>query len=210
MTNVAVNELSPSAPENEKLLLLSPDSTSGAFLGAPDAHIYLPDIWEHLIGTYAIQSVLDIGAGAGWSTRWFVEKGVYTLGVEGSSVALRHNRCRSNVVKHSYSEAPFVPACCFDLAWCAGFVQQLEERSIPNLMTSFQSCKYVCLTPADVQEKAYRHVNSQPTSYWVKKMNEYGFDHDPRETLDLRSTATDKSQWGRRGLTFFVRRDSFK
>ncbi len=179
----------------------------GAFLEVPDPHTHVPDVWEHLIELYGIQSVLDIGAGAGWSTKWFVEKGIYTLGIEGWKEALAKSRCRSNVVEHDYTRGSFVPACRFDLAWCAEFVEHVEERFIPNYMASFQCCKYVCLTHAEPGQLGYHHVNCQTTDYWVKKMKQYGFELDPQETFYLRSTNTQKAPWGRRTLTFFVRKD---
>jgi SAM-dependent methyltransferase len=184
-----------------------PEHLGGAFLEAPDANTFMPDVWEHLIHQYGIQSVLDVGAGAGWSTKWFVEKGLYTLGIEGWKEALDKSRCRSNVVEHDYTQGSFVPACRFDLGWCAEFVEHVEERFIPNFMASLQSCKYVCLTHSEPGQFGFHHVNCQSTDYWINKMQEYGFDHDQRETLHLRSTDTQKALWGRRSLTFFVRND---
>jgi len=212
MSNVTIELLTEELPgsHREEIEIQIAGRSANPLLDGPDPNTFLPDVWEHLIADYAIQSVLDVGAGAGWSTKWFANKGIYTLGIEISQDALDHNHCSSNVVLHDYAQGPFVPACCFDLAWCAAFVQQVEEESIPNLMASFQSCKYVCLTFVQPGQPGYHHVNCQPTDFWVKKMNAFGFDHDPRETLHLRSTASDKAQWGRRGLTFFIRRSEIK
>ena len=180
MSNVAIEVLTEERPSGsrEEFLALVAERPSAAFVEAPDANTFLPDVWEHLIDHYSIQSVLDIGAGAGWNAKWFVGKGIYTLGIESCKEALEHGRCRSNVVEHDYAQGSFVPACCFDLAWCAGFVQQIEEQFIPNFMASFQSCKYACLTFPEAGQPGYQHINCQSTEYWVKKMNDYGFDHD--------------------------------
>jgi predicted O-methyltransferase YrrM len=179
----------------------------GAFLDAPDTHTFLPDVWEYLIEKYQIRSVLDVGAGAGWSTKWFAERGVYTLGVEGWEEALAKSHCRTNIVAHDYNTGPFVPSMILDLAWCAGFVEKIGEKFIPNFMASFRSCQFVCLTHAEPGQPGYHHVNCQPTEYWINKMNEFGFDHDAAETAHLRSTDKYKAPRGRKTLTFFKKRN---
>jgi len=178
----------------------------GAFLDAPDTNTFLPDIWEYLIEKYEVQSVLDVGAGAGWSTKWFSDQGIYTLGVEGWPEALARSQFRANIIEHDYSTGPFVPSMVLDLAWCAGFVEQIEEKFIPNFMASLCACYYVCLTHAEAGQQGHHHVNCQPTEYWIDKMNEFGFDHDADETAVLRSTDKHKAPRGRRTLTFFKKR----
>ena len=164
-------------------------------------------MWDYLIEKYQVHSVLDVGAGAGWSTKWFADRGIYTLGVEGWQEALAKSQCRANIIEHDYSAAPFVPSMLLDLAWCAGFVEQIEEEFIPNFMASFRACQYVCLTHAEPGQPGCHHVNCQPTEYWINKMNEFGFDYDAAETARLRSTDKHKAPRGRRTLTFFKRRN---
>ena len=179
---------------------------SGVCLDVPDTNSFLPDIWEHLIGKYDISSVLDIGACAGWSTKWFVDRGIYTLGVESWREALERSRCRANVIEHDYRYGPFIPSMVLDLAWCAGFVEQIEEEYIVNFMSSFRTCRFVCLTHAEPGQSGPHFVNCQPTEYWIDKMDTYGFDFDADETAYLRSTDTYKAPSGRRTLTFFKTR----
>lgn len=185
---------------------VEPAPSGGPFLDAPDTHTFLPDVWEYLIDKYEIQSVLDIGAGAGWSTKWFADRNIYALGVEGCAEALAKSQCRSNIIEHDYRTGPFVPAMELDLGWCAGFVEQIEERFMGNFMASFRACHHVCLTHAEAGELNAENVNAQPTAYWIKKMDEYGFDYDAAETARLRSTDKHKAPRGRRTLTFFNRR----
>ena len=179
----------------------------GAPLDAPDPATFLPDVWEYLIEKYQVQSVLDVGAGAGWSTKWFADRGLYTLGVEGWKEALERSQCRANIVEHDYTSGPFIPAMLLDLAWCAGFVEHIEEKFIPNFMASFSACRHVCLIHAEPGQAGFHHVNCQPTEYWVNKMNEFGFDFNAGETARLRSTDKHKAPRGRRTLAFFTKRD---
>jgi SAM-dependent methyltransferase len=178
----------------------------GAFLDASYTHTFLPDVWEYLIEKYKVRSVLDVGAGTGWSTKWFADRGMYTLGVEGLPEALATSQCPANIVAHDYSTGPFVPAMLLDLAWCAGFVEQIEEKFIPNFMASLRACQYVCLTHAEAGQQGHHLVNCQPTEYWINKMNEAGFDFDPEETAFLRSPDKHNASRDRRTLTFFKRR----
>lgn len=176
----------------------------GAFLEEPDEHTFMPDIWEYLIGKYKVASVLDVGAGGGWSTKWFADHGLFAQGVEGWKEALEKSQCRSLIIEHDFSRGEFVPAHPFDLAWCSEFVEHIEERFVPNFMSAFRACKYVCLTHGEVGQIGYHHVNCQSTEYWIAKMKANGFEHDPQETEYLRSTNIHDAPWGRKTLTFFV------
>jgi SAM-dependent methyltransferase len=178
----------------------------GSYLDAPDENLFMPDVWEHLIGKYGIASVLDVGAGGGWSTKWFADRGLFVLGIEGWKEALERSQCPSLMIEHDYTRGEFVPARAFDLAWCCEFVEHVEEQFIPNFMASFRACKYVCMTHGDVGQIGYHHVNCQPTAYWIAKMKDNGFEQDPQETGYLRSTNTHNAPWGRNTLTFFVNR----
>ena len=178
----------------------------GASLDAPDASTFLPDVWQYLIEKYEVRSVLDVGAGAGWSTKWFSDQGIYTLGVEGWPEALARSQCRPNIVQHDYRSGPFVPSMILDLAWCAGFVEHIEEKFIPNFMASFRACRNVCLTHAEPGQPGHQHVNCQPTAYWIGKMNEAGFDFDEEETAFLLSTDKHKTHRSHRATAFFKKR----
>ena len=181
--------------------------TETEILKAPDATTFLPDIWEYLIEKYQIESVLDVGAGAGWATKWFVDKGIYTLGVECSKKALERNQARSNIVMHDYSTGPFIPSTLRDLAWCADVVEYIEEEFIPNFMASFNSCQYVCLAHAGPRPNSSGRVNCQSIEYWIGKMREFGFDFESAETDHLRLTHQFKPARGRSTLAFFKRRN---
>jgi hypothetical protein len=179
----------------------------GAFLDAPDFNTHLPDVWMYLIDKYHVKSVLDIGAGAGWSTKWFADQGLLALGIEGWPEALEQSQCRDRIVAHDYARGPMVPSMVFDLGWCAEFVEHIEEEYIPNFMASFQACSHVCMTHGEIGQLGYHHVNCQSTDYWIEKMRPYGFDYDAEETAHLRTTDTRRAPWGRRTLTFFKKRN---
>jgi cyclopropane fatty-acyl-phospholipid synthase-like methyltransferase len=151
--------------------------------------------------------VLDIGAGAGWSTKWFADKGLRALGIEGWAEALEKNQCRDLITAHDYTKGPMVPATSFDLGWCAEFVEHISEEFVPHFMATFKSCRYICMTHGEIGQLGYHHVNCQNTEYWIEKLGEQGFDYDAKETACLRATDVAKAPWGRRTLTFFKNRN---
>jgi hypothetical protein len=59
----------------------------GGFLERDESGIS-PNTWNFMIGILGVKSIVDIGCGRGWSTRYFMERGVDVLCVEGSHDAV--------------------------------------------------------------------------------------------------------------------------
>jgi hypothetical protein len=178
----------------------------GCSIDQPDANTFMPDVWEHLIRKYHLESVIDVGAGAGWCAKWFFDRGKHVIGIEGYKEALAKSRCPAKMIEHDYCTGPFVPDETFDLGWSAEFLEHVEERFIPNFMATFKACRYVCITHGEPGQPGYHHVNCQVSKYWINKMTGYEFVYDEEETEWLRSTDVAQAQWGRRTLTFFRNR----
>jgi len=179
----------------------------GAYLESNDSNTFMPDVWEYLIEKYDIRSVVDVGTGGGWNGRWFHDRRIRTLGIEGWQEAIVRNQLPSeNLIQHDYTEGALtIPQT--DLAWCSEFVEHVEEKHIPNFVTTFKCCKYLCLTHGEPGQDGFNHVNCQPSSYWFKKMSEYGLIVDLEETGRLRLTDKWKAGWGRRTLCWFKNLD---
>jgi SAM-dependent methyltransferase len=180
----------------------TPAHLGGAHTDKPDFYTWLPDIWERLITGYGVESVLDLGCGAGFSTAWFARrvKG-RVLGVEGDANAVAVKKC-DFVVTHDYTVAPLVPHEVYDLAWCAEFVEHVEAAYMRNWMATLQRCRYVAMTFAVPGQGGHHHVNEQKEDYWLAKFKQAGFEHVAEETARLRGTAAGET-WGRPTLTFF-------
>jgi hypothetical protein len=93
----------------------------------------------------------------------------------------------------------------YDLAWCAEFVEHVEQQHMANWMATLQRCRYVCMTFAVPGQHGHHHVNEQPEEYWLDRFHQAGFDHLADESASLRATADDEA-WGRTTLTFFRNR----
>lgn len=183
------------------MMATTPSHLGGAHLDKPDWYTWLPDIWERIILEYQIKSVLDLGCGAGFSTRWFQERVSRVLGIEGDPAALAQRRC-DHIIGHDFTLASYVPVDTYDLAWCAEYVEHVEAKYMYNWMAALQRCKYVCMTYATPGQGGHHHVNERDEGYWLAQFKQAGFEHVPEETARMRATATSET-WGRPTLTFF-------
>ncbi len=178
------------------------DHLGGALLDSGDGNTYMPDVWQYLIDKYKIATVVDIGAGGGWNTVWFHEKGLYAVAVEGWPEAIGRMRMpMERVIVHDYIRGP-LPIPRTDLGWCSEFVEHVEEQFIPNWMVTAKCCRYFCMTFATPGQTGFHHVCERPFEFWIAKFAENGFEHLPHETEYLRST-DQGGAWGRRTLSFF-------
>lgn len=202
-------------PENKNLQLFfelaamtmkaETDHLGGCSIDTPDPYTWMPDVWQRLISDYHLESVLDLGCGAGWVAAWFAERVPRVLGLEGWPAAIAARRI-DPMVTHDFTVSAWKPIASYDLGWCSEFVEHIEAAFMPNWMASLKKCRYVCMTFATPGQGGYHHVNEQPEGYWIDHFREYGFDHVPEETAKLRATANGEP-WGRRTLTFFKNRE---
>lgn len=174
-----------------------------------DPYTIMPDVWERLIAEYDIKSVLDIGCGTGHSLKWFHEHGMEAQGLEGDVMAIEKQVSVPGLITpHDFTKGAYDPAREFDLGWCAEFVEHVDARFAPNFLDTFRHCKLIVLTHAVPGQAGFHHVNCQPDGYWIRLMDQWGFDHIQKETTKLRASATTPVPWGRNSLMFFKRRDA--
>ena len=166
-----------------------------------DPNTILPDVWDYLISKYAITSVVDVGCGLGYSTKYFLDQGLKVIGIEGFRPAIEGNQCpREILIEHDYTQGPLV-VDPVDLAWSAEFVEHVEAQYRDNFLATLACARYVCMTHALPGQGGHHHVNEQPTEYWVRELARYGYRYEPEETKHLRTNGDD-APWGRRTLTF--------
>jgi SAM-dependent methyltransferase len=187
--------------------MTTPAHLGGAHHDKPDFYTWLPDVWERLVLDYRIRSVIDIGCGAGFSTRWFEQRVDRVLGIEGDPAAHVAGVRRSDrMVRHDFTEGPFVPVDLYDLGWVAEFVEHVEAKYMANWMRALQACRYACITFARPGQGGHHHVNEQHEGYWIDRFKAVGFEHVPEETARLRASSSGGETWGRPTLTFFRNR----
>lgn len=149
-----------------------------------------PEIWNKLIKDKNIKSVVDIGCGLGFSTKYFASKGLTAIGIEGGENALNNSVYDGDVRLHDYTTGSKLNDDeLFDLVWCCEFVEHVEEEFADNFLSDFAHGNYVAMTHADVGQPGYHHVNCQSQEYWIKKLEEKGFEFDKEYSEELRSIA---------------------
>lgn len=153
-----------------------------------DGGTFAPQVWDKLLEMYNFKTVIDVGCGAGHSLKYFLDKHLDGIGVEGYREAINRSPVKANIVFHDYTLGEFIISSEFDLAWCCEFVEHVEEKYLSNFMKTFQKCKFVAMTHAVPGQPGFHHVNCQEAKYWIDIFSEYGFDYLEDESLMLRKT----------------------
>ena len=166
-----------------------------------DAGTYYPHMWEGLINKFNIESVLDVGCGAGWSVKFFKDRDCRVLGIEGLQEAIDSSPVKDDVYRHDYEkDGPFKPIGNFDLCWSCEFVEHVQESSAPNFIETFKSAKFLAMTFAGPGQGGHHHVNCQPHQYWIDLLGSHGFRFDEEATEELKSLARlDEEEWQKIG-----------
>ncbi|EED35420.1 conserved hypothetical protein [Luminiphilus syltensis NOR5-1B] len=160
----------------------------GGYISArhPDAHqlsiengdplTWSPTLWRWIVEELGVTSVLDVGCGEGHAAGFFLELGCDVQGVDGSAEALRDSAIPKNHVRHDFTAGPYHPLRRFDMVWSCEFVEHVEERYCENFLATFATAEqYIFMTAAPPGQPGWHHVNCQPSSYWVSKVEQRGF-----------------------------------
>lgn len=133
------------------------------------------------------QSVLDLGCGTGRSLDYFLERGIETLGVEGSSLAISKSRHPELIQQIDFNQELNLQRT-FDLVWCFEVVEHIHPEFVHNLMKTFSNhADRVVISAARPGQGGEGHFNEQPPEYWIEKFNGYGYNYDEPGTEQLRS-----------------------
>lgn len=135
---------------------------------------YVPNSWQYILDNYDIKSVLDIGGGFGFCTRWFLDKGVDCTLVDGLEYNVKNGVASENGFVHDLEEGP-IKHEEVDLVVCIEVVEHIKEQYLQNLLDSLALGKYVLMTHAFPGQGGWHHVNCQPTKYWTDHMSDYGY-----------------------------------
>jgi len=141
--------------------------------GAPGT--FNPILWTCLIDFLDVKSILDIGCGRGFSTKFFAEKVPVVVGVEGSLQAIETSLVPDKVVCHDYTKGLSPVTGLYDLCWCCEVVEHIEEDFILSVIEDFKKCRYVAMTYAIPGQGGYHHVNEQFQVYWTNLLLKQGF-----------------------------------
>ena len=138
-----------------------------------------PKMWAFICNRLNITSVIDIGCGFGYHTKYFKEQlDLRVVGVEGSKKVVKLTPIKE-VIHHDYTQAEYIPDDDFDLAWCIEFVEHVEDQYKDNFLATFKKCKHLVMTHATPGQSGYHHVNERDRSYWIEYISKNGFEFLP-------------------------------
>lgn len=151
-----------------------------------DPNTYATEVWDWMVDS-GIKSVLDIGCGEGYSTKYFIDKGIECIGIEGGENAIINSPVKNNLILHDYTISNFIPSKTFDAIWCCEFVEHVEEKYVENFLETFDYSNQIFMTHAVPGQPGYHHVNCQNSDYWINLIEKRGFIYDNKLSSKLRS-----------------------
>lgn len=152
-----------------------------------------PHLWRQMITEYGVHSVLDVGCGRGISTRWFLEHHVDVMCVEGSHDAVEKTFLPlDRVVEHDYNRGPWWPAKTYDAVWSIEFLEHVSRQYHFNYMQTFRKAALIFVSSS--RWGGWHHVEVHPDSWWILKMEAYGFRYSETLTVQSRKWAFDEMQ----------------
>lgn len=175
----------------------------GGFL-RNDTSSFEPMLWDWLLSVQKISSFLDVGCGMGYSSKWFMDRGVEVLCVEGSNEAVEQTLLpQTSIVQHDFTRGAWWPEKVYDIAWSVEVLEHVQEQYLDNLMAVYKSARYVFVTHS--VNDGWHHVNVHHGWWWIEKFHAYGFQY-ARELTEvarkLSRSGRKKTYFGTQGLIF--------
>ena len=148
---------------------------------------HYPSMWRWLIQSLEIKTVLDVGCGKGYSTKFFHDEGCDVLGIEGCRNPTINGAIPEKMVHYDLYDGPYHTNGDVDLIWCCEVLEHIDEEYLPNVLETFKQAKYVAVTAARPEQDGHHHVNLRESSYWITKMQEIGYTLDAQMTRVCRT-----------------------
>ena len=151
-----------------------------------------PMLWLWMMKHLTVKSVIDIGCGRGYSTKWFLDHGARVLCVEGSHDAVTNSFLPPQlIVEHDFSKGPYWSEETFDLAWSIEFLEHVGRHYMLNYIPTFKRAALIYLSHS--YWGGYHHVEVHGDWWWKNKMRMYGFVYSDELTRRCRAIARGKA-----------------
>lgn len=158
-----------------------------------DSHGISPAVWKHMITYFGVKSLLDVGCGRGISTAWFYLHGVDTLCVEGSRAAIQQTILpnATKLIEHDFARGPWWPATTVDAVWSVEFLEHVGRNYHKNYIPAFRKAALIFATHSEWG--GWHHVEVHDDTWWLNKMESYGFRYSQSLTELVRKVAIKES-----------------
>jgi 2-polyprenyl-3-methyl-5-hydroxy-6-metoxy-1,4-benzoquinol methylase len=176
----------------KKLMVDEKNKHLGGNFENGDPNTYSEAVWQHLLDVTGAKKILDLGSGRGFTSKWFIDKGIDVISVDG----LEQNVLSAIVPTqlHDITAGPYLSPV--DLVICVEVVEHIEEVFLENLLSSLGNGTYIFMTHAVPGQNGYHHVNCQESKYWVTHLKRKKYSLMIEESIKLRELAkNDSAKW---------------
>lgn len=173
-----------------------------------DNNTIAPNTWNFLMSEIAVKSMVDVGCGRGISSKYFLDRGVDVLCVEGSHDALdRSYLPKSRIVQHDFTLGPWWPETTYDFAWSTEFLEHVGRQYMDHYLPIFMKSALVMVTTSGWG--GWHHVEVHAPWWWIARFEARGFVYSPQLTQLIQGHAkTDQEQTNQaaqvRGMMVFI------
>lgn len=157
-----------------------------------------PVMVASLIARFSPQTLVDVGCGTGAFLAEAQRRGLTVHGLEYSNAGIARARQKGVSVAQfdlTTAAAPTLPRPRFDLVTSFEVAEHLDAALADNYVNLLASLGgRIVMTAAVPGQGGMNHVNEQPNSYWIAKLEQRGFRHVPALTQALRQEWTPQLQ----------------
>jgi SAM-dependent methyltransferase len=145
----------------------------GGFIAQDNATIS-PNVWNMMLGPWAVKSFLDLGCGRGFSAKYFLDQGARVLCVEGSRDAIAQSLLPAEtIIGHDVTLGPWWPEETFDVLWSTEFLEHVGRPFMKNYLPIMRRAAIIMITQPGWG--GWHHVEVHSPSWWRTRMELQGF-----------------------------------
>ena len=148
-------------------------AVGGGNLFFGDAASFSPKVIDYVLRRFCVRSVLDVGSGRG-HLPYYVhhQHHIPVIGLEGLPFNVQN--AVYPLVLHDFAHQPY-QGSPVDLVTCVEVVEHIAPEHVDNLIATLTTGNLLLMTHALPGTNGEFHVNEQPSSYWIEKLNAAGF-----------------------------------
>ena len=125
-------------------------------------------------------SVIDVGCAVGEFVKEWLKRGIDAYGLEGSPDAVEFLMFpQEKLIQHDLRTPIKLNGKKFDLVTCIEVAEHLDEEFADMFLDNLTKLSdTILMSAAPPGQKGHYHVNCQPYSYWIDKMDRRGYHLD--------------------------------